>query len=54
MVIQHSNLLLEQLTEIEDKIQLIEKVIEELHLDCDKEGLIRTLLAKKISIPSGQ
>lgn len=54
MVIRHSNQLLEQLTEVEEKIQAIEKLMEELGLDCDKERLIRTLLARKYGLPSGQ
>ena len=54
MVIRHSNQLLEQLTEVEEKIQAIEKLLEEMGLDCDKEKLIRTLLARKYGLPSGQ
>jgi hypothetical protein len=54
MVIRHSNQLLEQLSEVEEKIQAIEKLLEELGLDCDKEKLIRTLLARKYGLPSGQ
>lgn len=54
MVIRHSNQLLEQLTEVEEKIQLIERLLEELNIDCDKEKLIRTLLARKYGVPTGQ
>jgi hypothetical protein len=54
MVIRHSNQLLEQLTEVEEKIQAIEKLMEELGVDCDQEKLIRTLLARKYGLPSGQ
>lgn len=54
MVIRHSNQLLEQLTEVEEKIQLIERLVDELNIDCDKEKLIRTLLARKYGVPSGQ
>lgn len=54
MVIRHSNQLLEHLSEIEEKIQIIEKLIEQLDVDCDREAVIRTLLARKYSSPSGQ
>lgn len=54
MVIRHSNQLLEQLSEVEKKIQQIERLISELDIDCDQEKLIRALLAKKYGVPSGQ
>ncbi len=54
MVIRHSNQLLEQLSDVEEKIRLIEQLMEELNIDCDKEKLINTLLAKKYVLPSGQ
>lgn len=54
MLIRHSNQILEHLSEIEEKIQIIEKLIEKLNLDYDREGLIRTLLAKKFNSPLGQ
>ena len=47
MVIHHSNQLLEHLSEVEEKIKLIEHLMEKLNIDCDKEKLIKTLLAKK-------
>jgi hypothetical protein len=28
--------------------------VEELNIDCDQEKLIKTLLAKKYNLPSGQ
>jgi len=54
MVIRYSNQLLEHLSEIEEKIQIIEKLMEQLDLDCDREGIIRTLLTRKFHSPSGQ
>lgn len=54
MIILHSNQLLEHLTELEEKIQLIENLVERLELDCDQEKLLKSILAKKFSGPSGQ
>lgn len=54
MVIHHSNQLLEELTEIEEKIQFFERLMDELKIECDREGLIKSLLAKRYGIPSGQ
>ena len=54
MVIRHSNQLLEQLSEVESKIQLIEKLMEELHIEGNEEQLIRALLARKYGALSGQ
>jgi hypothetical protein len=54
MVIRHSNQLLEQLSDVEEKIQMIERLMDEMHIEFDRETLIRTLLAKKYKLPSGQ
>ena len=54
MVIRHSNQLLEQLSEVEEKIRLVERLMEELELECDREKLIRIILAKRYGLPSGQ
>ena len=54
MVIRHSNQLLKDLTMVEEKIRLIEQLIEQLDLDCDCEHIIRSLLARKFGLPSGQ
>ncbi len=54
MVIRHSNQLLEQLTEVEEKIKMIEQLMEELEVDCDREKLIKVILAKRFTQPSGQ
>jgi hypothetical protein len=54
MVIHHSNQLLEELSEVEKKIQLLERLMDELKIECDREGLIKSLLAKRYGIPSGQ
>jgi len=54
MVIRHSNQLLEHLSEVEEKIQFIENLMEKLEIDCDREKLIKTLLAKRYALPSGQ
>lgn len=52
MVIRHSNQLLEQLTEVEEKIQLIEKLARELEFDLDDHGLIEQILAALIRKPN--
>jgi hypothetical protein len=54
MVIHHSKRLLEHLSEVEEKIQMIEHLMETLDIDCDREKLIKTLLAKKYELPFGQ
>jgi hypothetical protein len=54
MVIRYSNQLLEQLSEVEEKISMLEKLMEELNVDWDKESLIRKILARKYEAPSGQ
>lgn len=45
MIIRNSNHLLEQLSEIEDKIQRMERVMRELEIDCDREALMEMLIA---------
>ena len=54
MVIRHSSQLLEQLSEVEEKIKLLERVMAELQIDCDQEKLVKVLLARKFQNPSGQ
>lgn len=54
MIIRHSNQLLEHLSEVEEKIQYVEHLMEDLNIDCDKEVLLKTLLAKKYGLPFGQ
>jgi hypothetical protein len=54
MVIHHSKQLLEELSEVEEKIQLIERIMDELNIECDREGLIKSLLAKRYGITPGQ
>jgi tetrahydromethanopterin S-methyltransferase subunit B len=54
MVIHHSKQLLEELSEVEEKIQHLERLMDELKIECDREGLIKSLLAKRYGIPSGQ
>jgi hypothetical protein len=51
MVIRYSNQLLEQLSELEEKISLIEKVLEDLDLEFDKELMLRNLLTRKFKLP---
>ena len=45
MIVMNSKILLEQLTEIEDKIQKIEDVMRDLDIEVDKEGLMELLIA---------
>ena len=54
MVIRYSNQLMEQLSEVEEKISLLEKLMEELNVEWDKEVMIRKILARKHETPSGQ
>ena len=54
MVIRHSNQLLEKLSEVEERIKLIEQMMEQYGVDCDQEQLLRALLAKKYPLPFGQ
>jgi hypothetical protein len=54
MIIRHSGQLLEQLTQVEEKMQQLENLMKELDLDVDSEGLLRTLLAKRYNLSLGQ
>ena len=47
-------MLLEQLTEIEKSIQEMEKLMDELGIQSDREKLIQIILAKKQVMLSGQ
>lgn len=53
MVIRHSIQLLEQLTEVEETIQLLEKLMDSLEIKGEREDLIRKLLARRL-LSSGQ
>lgn len=48
MVIQHSQALLEQLTEIEEKIQALEGVMEKLGIELDREKLLKIITGQKM------
>jgi hypothetical protein len=54
MIIRHSVQLLEQLSQVEEKMQQLEKLMKELDLDEDSERLLRTLLAKRYHLSFGQ
>jgi hypothetical protein len=54
MIIRHSKQLLEHLSEVEERIQYVEHLMEGLNIDCDNEALLKTLLAKKYGLPFGQ
>lgn len=45
MIVMNSTQLLEQLSEIEEKIQRVEGVMRDLKIDCDKEKLMELLIA---------
>ncbi len=45
MIVMNSSLILEHLTELEEKIQRVEKIMTELQIDCDKENLMELLIA---------
>lgn len=47
MIIRHSLLILEQLTEIEDLIQQVEKLMDENGVDVDREKLLLKLLKNR-------
>lgn len=53
MVIRFSHLPLEQLSELEEKIRLVERLMDELNIDVDREAIIRALLASQLNT-SGQ
>lgn len=54
MVIRHSKSLLEQLSEVEEKIKELERVMDEFGVEIDREKLIAAILAKRSTKPSGQ
>ncbi len=45
MIIMNSNLLLEHLTELEEKIQQIEKLMSDQKIEWDRENLMELLVA---------
>ncbi len=45
MIVMNSSLILEHLTELEEKIRRLEKVMKELKIECDKENLMELLIA---------
>lgn len=45
MIVMNSKQLLEQLTELEERIQQMELVMMDLNVDCDREGLTELLIA---------
>lgn len=45
MIVMNSKLLLEHLTELEEKIQRIEGIMHELEIDWEKEALLELLIA---------
>jgi hypothetical protein len=45
MIVMNSNLLLEHLSELEEKIERLEKVMRELGIEWDKEHLMELLMA---------
>lgn len=47
MIIRHSLLILEQLTEIEDLIQQVEKMMDENGVDVDREKLLLKILKNR-------
>ncbi len=49
MIVMNSNLLLEHLTELEDKIQHIERIMTELQIEWDGESMIELLIACQVA-----
>ena len=45
MIVMNSKQLLEQLAEIEERIQQMERVMMDLNVDWDKDGLMELLIA---------
>jgi len=54
MVIRHSNQLLEQLTKLEETIQLLEKLMDNLGINGEREDLIKKLLTRRQMSPGQQ
>ena len=49
MIVMNSNLLLEHLTELEEKIQRMEGIMRELDIAWDKENLMELLIACQVA-----
>lgn len=49
MIVMNSNLLLEHLTELEDKIKHIELVMRDLQIDWDRENMMELLIACQVA-----
>jgi hypothetical protein len=49
MIVMNSNLLLEHLTELEEKIQRMESIMRDLDIDWDKENLMELLIACQVA-----
>ena len=47
MIIQHSLTLLEQLSELEEKIRKIETVMDGMGIEVDRESLLKILASQK-------
>ena len=47
MIIRHSHQLLENLAEIERKIQIVEKLLEDLGVNVDQEKVLLLILNRK-------
>lgn len=45
MIVMNSNLLLEHLTELEEKIQRLERVMKEVGIEWDRENMMELLIA---------
>lgn len=48
MVIRNSLQLLEQITDVEEKIRILEERMEALGIDVDREKLIEAILTRKV------
>ncbi len=49
MIVMNSNLLLEHLTELEEKIQKMENLMRDLNVEWDKENLMELLIACQVA-----
>lgn len=49
MIIMNSNVLLEHLTELEEKIKRMEGLMREMNIDWDRENLMELLIACQVA-----
>lgn len=48
MIIRNSKKLLEQLSDIEERIRKVEKVMRDLGIECEQEKILKALAGQKV------